>query len=224
MGTLLALHISAATLALLAGYLALGVTKGAFLHRRSGIVFAIAMFLMSLSGAWIAYVRDHSNSVVAGLFTFYFVTTALLTVRRPGAVPAWVHPAAMCFALVVMLMAFRVGLAELPSSKTTAIGMFIFTGFGLLAVIGDVRVLRTGPLRGPSRISRHLWRMCFAMWVAATSFFWGPPNRVPEIIRYPDFYPIPIFTPLVVMFFWLWRVRRKTTTLSLSPSAQAPAQ
>jgi uncharacterized membrane protein len=140
--TLLALHILAATVALLAGYLALWATKGPPLHRRSGMVFAVAMFLMSLSGAWIASVRHHSNSVVAGLFTFYFVATALLTVRRPGAVPAWVHPT--------------------------------------------------------------------AMWVAATSFFRGPPNRVPEIIRYSDFYPIPIFTPLIVMFFWLWRVRRST--------------
>jgi hypothetical protein len=25
----------------------------------------------------------------------------------------------------------------------------------------------------------------YAMWVAAGSFFWGPPGRVPEVIRIP---------------------------------------
>jgi hypothetical protein len=54
--------------------------------------------------------------------------------------------------------------------------------------------------------------MCFAMWVAAASFFWGPRGRVPEIIYYPALLPIPVLTPVVVMLYWLWKLRRKSRT------------
>ncbi|HEX6162697.1 MAG TPA: hypothetical protein VFZ31_05000, partial [Vicinamibacterales bacterium] len=64
-----------------------------------------------------------------------------------------------------------------------------------------------GGIEGRARIKRHLWRLCFAMWVAAASFFWGPPNRVPEIIRIPALLPIPVLTPIAVMLYWMWRMR-----------------
>ena len=85
--------------------------------------------------------------------------------------------------------------------------MFIFTAMAVLGAIGDVRVMRSGGIQGPPRIARHLWRMCFAMWVAAASFFWGPPGRVPEIINIPALLPIPVLTPIVMMLYWLWRIR-----------------
>ena len=31
--------------------------------------------------------------------------------------------------------------------------------------------------------------------------------RVPEIIYYPALLPIPVLAPIVVMLYWLWRVR-----------------
>ena len=89
--------------------------------------------------------------------------------------------------------------------------MFIFGAMALLGAIGDVRMMRNGGIQGRRRIKRHLWRMCFAMWVAAASFFWGPPNRVPELMRYPLLFPIPVLAPIAVMFYWQWRLRGKRT-------------
>ena len=40
-----------------------------------------------------------------------------------------------------------------------------------LAATGDVRVMRFGMPRGGPRLARHLWRMCFALFIAAGSFF-----------------------------------------------------
>ena len=40
-----------------------------------------------------------------------------------------------------------------------------------LAIVGDLRVIRMGGLKGPRRLARHLWRMCFALFIAAASFF-----------------------------------------------------
>jgi hypothetical protein len=99
--------------------------------------------------------------------------------------------------------------------------MFIFGGMALLGASGDVRVLRSGSIDGRRRIKRHLWRMCFAMWVAAASFFWGPPNRVPELIRYPLLLPIPVLAPIAVMFYWQRRLRVKRTAVVTTRSDQA---
>ena len=87
--------------------------------------------------------------------------------------------------------------------------MFIFGAVGVLAAAGDLRVIRRRGIQGARRIARHLWRMCFAMWVAAASFFWGPPRRVPEAIRIPALQAIAVLAPIAVMVYWLWRLRRK---------------
>ena len=47
----------------------------------------------------------------------------------------------------------------------------------LLAAAGDVRMLLRGGVAGTTRIARHLWRMCFGLFIATGSFFLGPANR-----------------------------------------------
>ena len=93
--------------------------------------------------------------------------------------------------------------------------MFIFSAMALLGAAGDIRLMRAGGIQGPRRIVRHLWRLCFAMWVAAASFFWGPPGRVPDIIYIPALLPIPVLTPIVVMLYWLWKIRVRKTLRGL---------
>jgi hypothetical protein len=38
-------------------------------------------------------------------------------------------------------------------------------------------MLARGGVLGAKRIARHLWRMCFGLFIAAGSFFLGPSNR-----------------------------------------------
>jgi uncharacterized membrane protein len=204
-------HIAAGALALVFGYLALYAAKGATLHRKSGLLFVGAMVVMSLSGALIAALSSSSVSVVAGLLTFYFVTTALLTVRPRSEQSHRLDVGAMLVALTVSILAFRIGFELAGSGRPETAPMFIFGIVGVLAAIGDVRMMRRRGLQGPRRIARHLWRMCFAMWVAAASFFWGPPGRVPEAINIPALLPIPVLAPVVVMLYWLWRLRVRKT-------------
>src|SRR6185295_5559934 len=95
--TLLPFHILGGMLALLFGYVALYATKGATLHRRSGMFFVYAMVTLSLSGALMDALKTWTISVnvVAGLMTFYFVTTALLTVRPRAQASPWFDRAAV---------------------------------------------------------------------------------------------------------------------------------
>jgi len=90
---------------------------------------------------------------------------------------------------------------------------------GLLAIVGDVRMVRSGALKGAARLARHLWRMCFALFIAAISFFIGQAEVLPKPIRILPLLALPVVLVLVTMFYWLWRVRIKRSLRGLVVSA-----
>jgi uncharacterized membrane protein len=207
---LLPVHILGGLFALLFGYTALYASKGATLHRRSGLGFVSAMIVMSLTGTFIASLKPDRGSMIAGLLTFYFVVTGLLTVKQvPG--HRRIEMIAMTSGFILGLFAIWAGWWLAARGRPEAAPMFLFSAMAIGGAIGDWRMLRAGGIDGKRRIKRHLWRLCFAMWVAAASFFWGPPNRVPEIIRIPALLPIPVLTPVAVMLYWMWRLRGRKT-------------
>jgi uncharacterized membrane protein len=210
----LPVHILAGALALAFGYTALYAAKGGTLHRKSGLYFVGAMIVMSLTGVVIAAIRTSPVSMIAGSLTLYFVVTGLLTVRKT-ATPLWATVAGVIVAAAVGVLAFLAGAAAARAGRVEAAPMFIFGAMAMLGAVGDVRMIRAGSIQGPRRIVRHLWRVCFAMWVAAASFFWGPPGRVPEIINIPMLLPIPVLAPIVVMLYWIWKIRVKKTLRGL---------
>jgi uncharacterized membrane protein len=205
---ILPLHILAGILALAFGYVALFTKKGATIHRKTGMGFVIAMVVMSLTGALVATVKPDRGSIIAGLLTFYFVVTGLLTVKQ---VPSHrrIETIAMVWGFVLGLFAIWAAWWLAQRGRPETVPMLIFAAMSIGGAIGDWKMLRAGGIEGKPRLKRHLWRMCFAMWVAAASFFWGPPNRVPEMIRIPALLPIPVLAPIVVMLYWLWRMRAK---------------
>jgi uncharacterized membrane protein len=202
-------HIVAGGLAIVFGFIAMFAAKGGRVHRRLGMYFVYAMVVMALLGAVMALKPEGSpTNIVAGLATFYLVTTAVLTVRR-GYTPGVIDTIAAVAAFAIALMGIRAGMmgrGETPS--------FVFAFVISLAAVGDVRMIRAGGFTGSRRIARHLWRMCMALFVASGSFFLGPAGRVPDIINIPALLPIPVVTPLLVMAYWMWRVRaRKAVTI-----------
>jgi hypothetical protein len=90
----------------------------------------------------------------------------------------------------------------------------------LLAGVGDVRMLLRGGVAGAKLIARHLWRMCFGLFIAAGSFFLGPSNRpwrllsavgigqhLPQVVFSTPPYLTLTLLPLILLVFWLVRVR-----------------
>ena len=88
-----------------------------------------------------------------------------------------------------------------------AFPFFMFGVVGLLAGIGDVRLMRSGALHGVRRLARHLWRMSFALFIAALSFFIGQAQVFPKPVRIMPVLALPVLAVLVTMVYWLWRVR-----------------
>src|SRR3954454_7289949 len=79
---LLIVHILGGILGFLSGSAALVVRKGSRLHRMTGDMFVVSMLSMTASGALLALMRSQRFNVLAGVFTFYLVATAWLTVKR----------------------------------------------------------------------------------------------------------------------------------------------
>src|SRR6202047_3091538 len=77
----------------------------------------------------------------------------------------------------------------------------------LLAAAGDIRMLVRGAVFGVKRIVRHLWRMCFGFFIATGSFFLGQQQVFPAWLRGSSVLFIPALLPLVLLIFWLFRVR-----------------
>jgi hypothetical protein len=209
---LVPVHVVAGAIAILTGYVALFAFKGATVHRKSGLIFVGAMLVMSLTGAVMAVGRPGAAvNVPAGLVTAYLIATAFATVRPPSA-------RVRAFERGAMIAAFLFGTVSIAVAMSGTQGVFtapLFM-FGLIALLGgngDRRMLRAGGLQGAPRLKRHLWRMCTGLFVAAASFFLGPPARVPEPLRLPPFRLIPLIA-LAAMAFWLWRLRatRKSVT------------
>ena len=63
------------------------------------------------------------------------------------------------------------------------------------------------PLGRVQRIARHLWRMCFAFFIATGSFFLGQQDVLPAAVRGSPVLFVLAFAPFAVMAFWLVRVR-----------------
>jgi uncharacterized membrane protein len=216
---ILPVHILAGSLGLISGYVALSAAKGATLHRKSGMLFVVVMTTMAITGMLISAAGNVAPAIniPSALLTFYLVITSLTTVRTPT---TWSRPAdiaAMLMALSLGLACFALAIAAVAGGGLEpgmAYPLVMFGGVSL-ASAGDLRVLRAGGVRGTARLSRHLWRMCFALFIASIAFFLGR-GRVPEAIRIPALIAAGVLLPIVSMFYWLWRIRARGTPSSIA--------
>jgi hypothetical protein len=60
---------------------------------------------------------------------------------------------------------------------------------------------------GTQRIARHLWRMCFALFIASASIFLARQQLFPALFRKTGALYLLSFLPIILMIFWLIRVR-----------------
>lgn len=218
MSAIVAVHVIAGGLALLFGFTALTAAKGATLHRRSGMLFVYAVLTMAVTGTVMAALNAQNESVIGGVLTIYLVTTSLIAVRPPTATLRRVELGAMLMAIALGATCVTFGIQALTSPNGTKGGIpyavfFMFATVTSLGVIGDVRKMQAGALKGAPCVIRHLWRMCYAFWITTASFFWGPRERVakilPDVLVTPAVLSLPVVAVIVVMLYWLWRVRFK---------------
>lgn len=223
-------HIAAGSIGLIAGGVALYSAKGAPLHRQAGLVFVSTMLAMTISGALLAARLGEwvEVNIPAALTSAYLVVTALLTVRPSTTRTRWIERIAMVVAFTVGTMCLTFGLQAIARGGSRdgipAFPFFLFGTVGLLGSALDLRMMRLGGLRGAPRIVRHLWRMSFALFIAAMSFFIGQADELPKAIRIPALLALPVIAVLASMLYWLWRVRIKRSLRGLVVRLSAPGR
>ena len=218
-------HICGGTLGLLSGTAAMSFRKGSARHVLAGKVFVASMLTMGAFAVYLAITRHQPNNIGGGILTVYLIGTAWLTARRrDGETSRWdwiVLLIPLALGILTWMNGIKVLRSGANSQDGVPVGMSFFMGsVMLLASAGDVRMLVRGGVLGAKRIARHLWRMCFGLFIASGSFFLGPSNRplrllsavglgqhLPPALFSTSLYLILTVLPLILLIFWLVRVR-----------------
>jgi hypothetical protein len=225
MSPILAVHITGGTLGLMTGAAALAFRKGSRWHALAGKVFVASMLTMAVGATCLAIQKHQSGNIGGGILTFYMILTAWLTARRHDGTTSKFDWLAMLIPLALGSLTWLSGIQKLrtpgPPPDGVPAGMNLFLGsVMLLAAAGDVRMLLRGGISGTKRIARHLWRMCFGLFIASGSFFLGPSNRplrflsalglrqhfFKDLLRQEVLLLLAVL-PLLMLIFWLIRVR-----------------
>lgn len=218
----LAFHVALGLVAFAAGFIALGARKGSPWHRRSGTVFAYAMIATGLTAAGIA-AYEGKPTVIGGALTAYLVLTAYTTVKPLPGVTRRVELALMGLALLLAAAEYTFAFTALgrPGNHIDGVPagmMFFMATIILLAAIGDARMIRAGGIQGTRRIARHLWRMCFGLFIATGSFAaqLARMQFLPEAMRSLPMILVLAATPLVGLLYWMWRIRLRQNLRGLT--------
>lgn len=209
---LLVLHITAGTLGMLSGFVAVFLRKGSRQHGLFGDVFVISMLGLGASGAYLAVMKSQPGNILGGALTFYLVATAWMTAKRRDGATSILDWAALLVSSTLAAVEVTWGLEAANSSTGLkygySAGPYLFMGsVAAAAVAGDIRMLVRGGISGTERIARHLWRMCFAWFIASASIFLARPHLFPVFLRKAGVLFLLSVLPLILMIFWLLRVR-----------------
>jgi uncharacterized membrane protein len=211
---ILLLHISAGTVGCLSGFVAVALKKGSRRHGLAGKVFAVSMLTLGASGMYLALLKSDPGTALGGALTFYFVATAWRTVTHKAGESGIFDWGALAVVLAIAATEVTFGVEAMQGPKGLKYGYpaplyFIFGSLALLSFAGDVRMMVRGGISGTPRIARHLWRMCFAWFVASGSIFLARPHLFPVFMRKTGMLVLLSVFPLIMMIFWLIRVRFK---------------
>jgi hypothetical protein len=224
----LGIHFAAGLVAIVAGTIALAVAKGGRLHKQSGLVFTWAMVGLGLTAAGIGTYENIPSQVFAGLLVVYLVFTAMTTVKPFPGIGSRVNVLLMVLAFAYAVASLYGGMTEWLDPTVEVVGRprvvppLVIGTVMLLAAIGDLRANRAGGLRGSPRLARHLWRMCFALFIATGSFFLGQMKFIPEPVRIVPLLLVLAFAPIVFLIYWMWRVRIRGRLTGIVVGATQP--
>ena len=107
-----------------------------------------------------------------------------------------------------------------PLEGPVRVAIYSFTFLVAMAALGDARLVQTGGVTGVRRIGRHLWRMCLGLALALGSAFTnGLPRLLPKTMHIPLILLfIPQLSALILMIFWMIRVRFTGWYKGLAPN------
>jgi hypothetical protein len=197
------LHAVLGGSALITGAAAAVAQKGGRLHRQAGAAFAAAMLGLGTTASVLE--RQQGDSGMGGVFVAYFVVTAWLAARRREGTGR--APEIACCAVALGAGAVTGWAALTGAAPTTPAGPGPVLAIALLCLAAGLADLKAvlRPLTTAQRISRHLWRMCFAFFIATGSFFLGQQDVMPQAVQGSPFLFLLALAPFGLMAYGLAR-------------------
>ena len=235
MNLLMAIHIAGGLAALPAGAAAVMARKGGRTHARAGTLFLASMLVLGITASILEPFREpEPGSPLGGIIVCYFVLTSWVAAKRRDGTTGRFEIVACLFALGAGALMIWAALFDGATTPAGPGAVYFLAGICLIGGLLDLNAILRARLALAQRIARHLWRMCFAFFIATGSFFLGQQDVLPAAVRGSAILFVLAFAPFAVMAFWLVRVRvmkgsaRRilpglTTRSERQPEAGAPA-
>ncbi len=206
-------HIAGGAIGMITGVIALAARKGQRVHRAAGSVFVLAMFTAYAIGAGVAPFLQTGQrpNFVAGVMALYLLISGTMAARRRDAKAG----AAEVIGLIIALSITAAGVTFMRMGAASPTGtvdgsppqaFLLFTVAGVFAAAGEAHALLRKQLSRTSRIARHLWRMCFSLFIASGSFFLGQQQVFPKALQDSAVLYVAALAPLPILLFWLGKV------------------
>lgn len=209
MNAIVGIHILSGFIALVTGAMAISVRKGGPEHASAGNWFFASMLVLGVTASVLGPFTTPPGTPTGGLLVCYFVATSWMTARRRDGRPGLFEKIACAAVMACAGAAIVEGIASIDGPAGTLPGpaaLFAFAGLCLLAGTGDLIFVLRGRLTARQRISRHLWRMCLAFFLATGSFFIGQQDIMPPAVRGSQILFVLGVLPLAIMAVWLVRL------------------
>jgi len=195
------IHVAGGMIALVAGGAAAAVRKGSDMHAWAGTCFCVSVMVLGVTASVLAPFKSPPDSPLGGIMACYFVVTAWMTARRRsgrlGRFEKIACATVLAIAVATIAAGFEAAVSPGQHSRPPGPGvLFTVGGICLLAGLSDLKFILRDKLSATQRISRHLWRMCFAFFIATGSFFLGQQDVMPQAVRGSPILFVPELAPI----------------------------
>jgi len=206
----LIIHIGGGIVALCAGAFAIAVRKGSRPHKRAGYVFVGGMLIMAVPGGVVSFLVDKPFDVMSTWLACYMVLSGWLAFRsvKKTVAISLMALGGGCF-IGYLLVELYALFTNVRSTDAPPGAGYVFATILGLALFGDYRH-RTTDRSTRQKTIRHLWRMCFGLFIASGSFFGARPHLFPDWMQTYGVLLLLSLAPVLVMAYWRFKLRARS--------------
>lgn len=205
-------HFWIGCISIIAGFTAFAARKGNAVHRAAGVIFIVAMVLLTASGLWLSIAREILFTVFLSAIAFHAVATgwAAAALEKPfGRLTTKVSPA-LSGSIVLGAVYGDMRAAAAPSGMLNDLppgAFYTVAGISFFIFVFDIVFVLAEDPAEQRRLTRHLWRMGFSFFLATGIFFFGNNHVLPEMLRMPVFLSAPVIAVVLWTLFYTFSTR-----------------
>ena len=168
----------------------------------------ISMLTMAVSAMPLAYAAGKAMDVFSGMLVCYLVLTSWATLHQEyRRIELGLFVLGMVTLGGYLWVEWEAARSGIRRPDVPPGAGYVFATIIALALVGDgIRIVK-GNAGRPRRIIRHLWRMCFAFFMATVSFFLSRAHLFPDMVRESGVLYVFALAPIVLMTCWWVRTR-----------------